>query len=56
MATRLWTVLREEIANLPEHAADLARLEGVLRERGSDVELFDRLAGNWDKFAGAFET
>ncbi len=55
-AARLWSVLREELDELPEHGADRVRLEGVLAARESDGSFFDRLAGEWDKFAGAFET
>jgi ArsR family transcriptional regulator len=57
LSGRLWSALADELQELPEHAADLARLDGVLaerRERGADF--FDRLAGHWDKIAGEFQT
>jgi ArsR family transcriptional regulator len=54
---RLWDVLREELSLLPEHGADRARLAAVLQAReGSEGAFFDRLAGEWDKVAGAFTT
>ena len=55
-AGRLWPLLSPELEELPEHAADRVRLERVLAERRGEVELFDRLAGEWDKIAGAFAT
>ena len=56
-AGRLWSTLRAELDSLPEHAADLVRLEAVLAERrGSGEEFFDRLSGDWDKIAVHFET
>jgi len=56
VAGRLWASLREELDELPEHGADRVRLEVVLAARESEGAFFDRLAGEWDKFAGAFET
>ena len=56
VADRVWSVLRDELDELPEHGADRVRLEGVLAARAAGGEFFDRLAGEWDKFAGAFET
>ncbi len=57
LARRLWQVLREELASLAEHAADRVRLGQLLLERRSREDaLYDRLAGEWDKIAGAFET
>ena len=54
---RLWDVLSDELEASPEHQADRVRLRQVLASRNADEgELFDRLAGQWDKFAGAFET
>jgi len=56
-AARLWTTLRAELDALPEHAADLVRLEGVLAERRSRGDaFFDRVAGQWDKIGVDFET
>ncbi|MEW6074575.1 MAG: metalloregulator ArsR/SmtB family transcription factor [Planctomycetota bacterium] len=57
VARRLWTALREELPALPEHGADLVRLERVLAaRRAAEGELFDTLAVDWDKLAGAFAT
>lgn len=57
LASRMWATLKEEVAELPEHAADLVRLEGVLAARkGRGSDFFDRVAGRWDKIAGDFET
>ena len=57
LARRLWLVLREELGSLPEHAADRVRLAQLLDERRSSEDaLFERLAGEWDKIAGAFES
>lgn len=54
---RLWTALQPELDALPEHAADRARLDGLLAERRArDGDFFDRVAGEWDKIAGAFST
>lgn len=54
---RLWLKLREELGALTEHAADLVRLDRILRERRSrEGELFDRMADDWDRIAGAFVT
>ncbi len=55
-ATRLWSSLRGELESLPEHTADLTRLEVVLAARGGDHSFFDQIAGRWDKLAGAFRT
>src|SRR5262245_36339082 len=44
---RLWSALRAEIREIPEHAADLARLEGVLARRPRGGDFFDRVAGDW---------
>lgn len=54
---RLWEALRDEFDALPEHAADRARLDAILAERRArDGDFFDRVAGEWDKIAGAFST
>ena len=54
---RLWSTLGAELGAFPEHDADLVRLERVLAERrGATDELFDRIAQDWDKLAGAFST
>jgi len=53
---RLWETLRGEQERSPEHRADRLRLEQVLAERAGDGAIFDRLAGEWDKLAGAFQT
>jgi ArsR family transcriptional regulator len=57
LSQRLWSVLREELSGLASYEADRVRLAQVLAERHtSDAEIFDRMAGEWDKLAGAFET
>ncbi len=57
LAARLWSSLRAELGALPEHAADRVRLASVLAARPLGPSgFFDRLAGEWDKLAGAFET
>ncbi len=57
LGVRLWKSLREELDGLPEHVADLRRLEQVLSQRSSgERDFFDRMADNWDKIAGAFQT
>ena len=57
MAGRLWVSLREELAAVPEHDADLSRLELILAERRDrEDEFFDRVAGRWDTIAGDFAT
>lgn len=53
-AGRLWLTLRERLSSLPEHSADLLRLDGVLAERRPDGDFFDRVAGEWDKIRGDF--
>ena len=57
VVARVWATLLPELDQLPDAAADRVRLAGVLAARGDDGErLFDRLAGEWDKFSGAFTT
>lgn len=57
LPARLWTAVRADVPTLPEHQADVARLERVLRERTQRAgEFFDRVAGEWDKFAVDFAT
>ncbi|MFH0944481.1 MAG: metalloregulator ArsR/SmtB family transcription factor [Planctomycetota bacterium] len=54
---RIWAAMKQELEALPEHQADLVRLESVLAERRArDGDFFDRVAGEWDKIAGEFET
>ena len=54
---RLWGALRAELDALPEHGADLVRLERVVAERrAKEGDFFDRLAGEWDTVAGTFAT
>lgn len=54
---RLWSAVRDVVPVLPEHRADVARLERVLRERSERAgEFFDRVAGEWDKIAVDFES
>lgn len=56
-ARELWQTLSPEVALLPDHAADLQRLEVVLAERGtSSAEFFDRVAADWDKIGLDFES
>lgn len=54
LAGRLWSAVEEGLAELPEHAADLARLSGVLAERERSADFFDRVAGDYDKIAVRF--
>lgn len=57
LPARLWSVVRGDIPALPEHSADVARLERVLAERSRKAgEFFDRVAGEWDKIAVDFAT
>ena len=54
---RIWAAMQQELETLPAHQADLVRLEGVLSERRArGGDFFDRVAGEWDKIAGEFET
>lgn len=54
---RLWNAMRDDLDALPERAADQIRLDQVLTERRKkDGDFFDRMAGEWDKIAGAFTT
>jgi ubiquinone/menaquinone biosynthesis C-methylase UbiE/DNA-binding transcriptional ArsR family regulator len=56
-ARDLWQTLSPEVALLPDHAADLQRLEAVLAERGtSSADFFDRVAADWDKIGLDFES
>ena len=56
-AAQLWSTLRGQLASLPEHAADLVRLERLLAERDrAGADFFDRVAGEWDKIGVDFET
>ncbi|MEO6709016.1 MAG: methyltransferase domain-containing protein, partial [Planctomycetota bacterium] len=57
LPARLWHAVRADVPTLPEHQADVARLERVLRERTQRAgEFFDRVAGEWDKIGVEFET
>jgi ArsR family transcriptional regulator len=57
VAVELWATLRERVAELPEHAADLGRLAAVVEERQrSSAEFFDRVAKDWDKIGVDFST
>lgn len=53
---RLWREVREELESLPEHVADLVRLEAVLAARAESNGFFDRAAGDWHKIAGGFRS
>lgn len=56
-ARDLWGTLSPAVAVLPDHVADLHRLEAVLSERErSASEFFDRLAADWDKIGLDFES
>ena len=56
-ATELWRTLGPRAAALPEHEADLLRLSALVEERERrSSEFFDRVAPDWDKLGGDFET
>jgi ubiquinone/menaquinone biosynthesis C-methylase UbiE/DNA-binding transcriptional ArsR family regulator len=56
-AARLFESLRDDVAAMPEHAADLVRLDALIaRRRAKNGDFFDRVAGQWDKLAGAFRS
>ena len=52
----LWQAARSGLPSVPEHAADLARLESVLAGRSAGPEFFDALAESYETVAGDFET
>ena len=57
LAFELWRTVSGELAQIPDHTADLVRLERVLAERDSSQrEFFERVAGEWDKIGVEFET
>jgi ArsR family transcriptional regulator len=57
LAGEIWAPLRARLAQSPEHAADVGRLEQVLAERSGDPEaFFDRVASHWDKIGVDFAT
>ncbi|MBL8860733.1 MAG: metalloregulator ArsR/SmtB family transcription factor [Planctomycetes bacterium] len=57
LLARLWAALRADLPALPEHRADVERLERVLAERAArSGEFFDRVAGEWDKIGVDFAT
>ncbi len=57
LAGRLWEAVRGDLDSLPEHAADLARLEHVLAERRRrEGDFFDQVAGEWDEIGVHFES
>jgi len=53
-SARLWDAIEAALGDLPEHAADLARLDQVLAEREREVDFFDRVAEHYDKLAVRF--
>lgn len=53
---RVWAAVEDGLTDLPEHAADIARLAGVLAERERGADFFDRVAGDYDKIAVRFAT
>lgn len=57
LASRLWSALAGALAAIPEHEADLVRLEEILtaRRRRSGA-FFDRVASQWDERGVAFAT
>jgi ArsR family transcriptional regulator len=57
LAFELWRTVRGGLAQIPEHSADLVRLEQVLAERDSSQRaFFERVAGEWDKIGDEFAT
>ncbi len=57
LAFELWRTVRAGLTQMPEHSADLVRLEAVLAERDSSQRaFFDRVAGEWDKLGDEFAT
>lgn len=55
LAFELWRTLRGELSQIPEHSADLVRLESVLALRDQSARaFFERVAGEWDKIAPEF--
>ena len=56
-ALELWRSLSSQLASLPEHGADLARLEALVEERErKSSDFFERVAPDWDKLGGDFAT
>ena len=54
---RIWRAVSPELASLPEHSEDLARLRVVLDERRrSSRDFFDRVAGEWETIGVDFAT
>lgn len=53
---KLWEATRDGLGSLPEHAADLSRLQSVLASRQASEDFFDELAGRYDTVAGDFAT
>lgn len=57
LTAELWRTVSTEISLLPEHSADLVRLEGLLAERDSHQrDFFERVAGEWDKIGTEFQS
>jgi ubiquinone/menaquinone biosynthesis C-methylase UbiE len=57
LALELWRTVSGELVQIPEHTADLVRLERVLAERDdSQRAFFERVAGEWDKIGVEFDT
>ncbi len=55
LSGRLWEAVRTDLDSLPEHAADLARMERVLAERRQrEGDFFDQVAGEWDEIGVHF--
>ena len=54
-ATRLWPIIREQVASTSTAAQDQRRLRSVLaRRRARSQEFFATAAGHWDKIREAF--
>jgi ArsR family transcriptional regulator len=55
LAAELWRTVSGQLTQIPEHSADLVRLQAVLSDRDSTQrEFFERVAGEWDKIAVEF--
>ena len=52
-ATKLWQLVREQVARLPAAEQDALRVRGVLAQRSSKGrEFFSTAAGEWDRLRG----
>lgn len=56
-AARLWAAVRDDVARMPEAAADRERQERIVEERAArGADFFDAVAGRWDKIGTDFAT